>query len=150
MRHGAAPSAKEAGVDKDFDRPLSDLGRKNARKAASYIAKNGGAPAKILVSPLIRAQQTAAEVATVLNGDPENFEPLANQVDGMTLIRRLTEDYSYVTEVLLIGHQPQIGEAANYLTGLYFELRPAGVIGLERDDRGKTAVLWAANPDEYA
>lgn len=149
MRHGTSPSAHDAGVKTDFDRPLSEEGRRDARKAASFIVQNGGSPATVLVSPLVRAQQTADEVKTVIKAGHDTYEPLSNQVDGMTLIRKVTEDHGERPEVLLIGHQPQLGEAANYLTERYFDLKPAGVIGLETDGRGKAAVLWAANPDEF-
>jgi len=148
MRHGTSPSAHDASVKTDFDRPLSGEGREEARAAAEYISKNGGAPNAILVSPLVRAQQTAAEVETILKTKPETYEPLSNQVDGMTLIRKVTEDHGEKAEVMLIGHQPQLGEAASYLTDSYFDLSPAGLIGLETNDRGKAAVLWTVNPDE--
>ncbi len=150
MRHGSSPSAHDAGVKTDFDRPLADQGREEAKKAAAYLQGKGAAPAIILASPLARAQQTAQEVGTVLNVEPKTYDPLANQVDGMTLIRKLTEDYGELAEVLLIGHQPQVGEAATYLTDGYFEVRPAGVIGLETDGRGKANVLFSANSEEYA
>lgn len=149
MRHGTSPSAHEAGVKTDFDRPLAEEGRVNARRGAAFISKNGAKPELLLVSPLVRAQQTARIVAPLLKLEPRTYEPLSNQIDGMSLYRKLCEDHAEAAEILLIGHQPQLGETANYLTGRYFDLKPAGQIALETDARGKAAVLWASNPDEF-
>jgi phosphohistidine phosphatase len=149
MRHGTSPSAHEAGVKTDFDRPLAEKGRDDSRRGAAYFEKNGAKPAMILVSPLVRAQQTAKIIGELLKLEPRTYEPLANQVDGMTLYRKVSEDHPEAGEILLIGHQPQLGETANYLTGQYFDLKPAGQIALDINGGGKAAVLWSANPDEF-
>ena len=149
MRHGTSPSTHEAGVKTDFDRPLAEEGRVNARRGADFLSRSGAKPSKLLASPLVRSQQTARIVAAALKLEPFTYEPLSNQIDGMSLYRKICDDFSEEPELLLVGHQPQFGETANYLTGQYFDLKPAGQIALEIDARGKGAVLWAANPGDF-
>jgi len=151
MRHGNAPSAMDAGVKTDFDRPLSPRGREAARKGAAFIRARGGSPALILASPLVRAQQTAAEVAGALGPQPpvRVYAPLENQMSGMDLYRHLLQDDFPDPEVMLVGHQPQLGEAASFLAKEHLPMAPAGLAAFETDDAGKASLLWAADPSEY-
>ncbi len=148
MRHGESPSAPNAGVKTDADRPLSERGRKEARAAAAYLAKQGAKPAALLVSPLKRAQMTAKEVSEVLKGPkPKTYPPLDNTMNGSDLFRKLMDDHGEKPEVLVIGHIPQLGETANHLTGAFFSIKPAGIVAIETNGQ-KHSLLWSANPDE--
>ena len=149
LRHGRSPSAAEAGVARDADRPLDPAGREELRRAARYLREQGGRPSLALVSPLKRAQQTAAEVAQLLKPTPElrTYAPLSNAISGAELYRRLVDDELGADELLLIGHQPQLGELANYLTGEYYSLSPGGQIALETGAKG-ARLRWKINPDE--
>lgn len=151
LRHGRALSAADAGVSTDFDRPLSPQGREDVRKAGAYLRRMEGRPSLLLASPLVRAQQTSSEVSTLLEPRPglRTYRPLENQMSGMDLFRRLVEDEIEAEEALLVGHQPQLGDLATYLTGKYLTLKPAGLIALETDDRGKGSLLWYANPSDF-
>src|SRR5436190_408448 len=133
MRHGQSPSVAEAGVESDFDRPLSAEGRAEARKAAANLLAQGAKPAVILASPLLRAQQTAKEAASVLKPAPKvvTYEPLSNQIPGPEVYERLLDGSIKESELLMIGHQPQLGELAGHLLGDSFQIKTAGVIALE-------------------
>ncbi|MFH1723260.1 MAG: phosphohistidine phosphatase SixA [Elusimicrobiota bacterium] len=148
LRHGRSPSAIDAGVSRDFDRPLSKQGREDVRKTAAHLGRLSGRPTLILASPFIRAQQTAQEVREVLKPAPElrTYEPLSNKMIGMDLYRHIVEDDAGQEETLVVGHQPQLGELATYLTGAFFDLKPGGIIAVQTDDHGKARVLWSANP----
>ena len=62
VRHGEAGMAAS-----DFERPLTDSGRKHVRQVAErFAARNEMGSLKILASPLKRAQQTAQIWADVL------------------------------------------------------------------------------------
>ncbi|OGR57411.1 MAG: phosphohistidine phosphatase SixA [Elusimicrobia bacterium GWA2_69_24] len=150
LRHGKSPSSAEARVTSDFDRPLAAEGRDAVRKAASFLAAKGARPALILASPLVRAQQTAVEAAGRLVPKPavRTYPPLENQMSGMDLFRHLSEE-ELPPEVILVGHQPQLGDLASYLTGKYFSLKPGGLIAVQTDGKGKAELLWSANPSDY-
>jgi phosphohistidine phosphatase len=150
LRHGQSPSASEAGVATDAQRPLSPRGREDARHAADYMEKNGAKPGIILVSPLVRAQQTAEMAAPAFSGKPpvKTYEPLDNRMSGVDLYRRLIEDEHGAEEILVIGHQPQVGELAHYLTGAFFQFMPAGQVAVDSEGPGRSTLLWNVNPDE--
>ncbi|MDA2920818.1 phosphohistidine phosphatase SixA [Desulfobacterota bacterium AH_259_B03_O07] len=62
VRHGEAKSEIE-----DFDRPLSDTGKQDVEKVASYISKLRIRPDEIHHSGKLRAEQTARIIAKALS-----------------------------------------------------------------------------------
>ena len=82
LRHGHSLGTAEAGVAKDFDRPLSEQGRRDVRRAARLLAERGARPELILHSPLKRTEETAKEASAVLKParGMEAFAPLANEL----------------------------------------------------------------------
>jgi phosphohistidine phosphatase len=150
LRHGRSPSAAQAGVAKDFDRPLSDAGRAEVRKAARHLGERGARPILILHSPLQRAVETAREAAAVLKPAQglEVFAPLANELSAEELAGRLRQRCQNLGEVLAVGHQPQLGELVAVLSKAIFSLKPAGLAALGLKDDGSAAFLWAVNPEE--
>lgn len=148
MRHGESPSATEAGVRVDAERPLTANGRKETRAAAAYLAKQGAKPGVLLVSPLKRAQMTAKEVSEVFKRlAPKTYSPLDNTMNGSDLFRKLMDDHGDQAEILVIGHTPQLGETANHLIGAFFSIQPAGIVAVETNGQ-QHSLLWTANPDE--
>lgn len=150
LRHGKSPSPLEAGVKTDAERPLSHDGRDDARKAARFLLAQGAKPEIILSSPLRRALQTAHEAAQVLKGpEPRIYDPLSNQISGTELLRKVcAEEGRPNREVLLVGHQPQLGDLASFLTSRMYDLKPAGLIALESERSGGGKLLWWANPTD--
>ncbi len=150
LRHGHSPSAAAAGVATDFDRPLSDGGREDVRKVARLLAARGARPDLILHSPLQRAAQTALEAAAVLKPAQglEAFPPLANEAGPEELAAALRDRGRGCSELLIVGHQPQLGELVAVLSKAVFSLRPAGLVALELKDDAPASFLWAANPEE--
>lgn len=146
MRHGHSPTTSEAGVPKDALRPLSDQGRADARAMAAELLRRGAAPGLILHSPLVRAVQTAAEVASVVKpaSGSISFDPLDNSRPSDEVERELAARGASVDEVLAIGHQPQIGEIAALLADEILEFRPATIVALELSPSPR--VLWAISP----
>ena len=110
----------------------------------------GARPQLLLVSPLLRAQQTAETLLAILRPAPrrETFEPLANEIPGAELPERLRRRNFSEDEILLLGHQPQLGELACKLSGRVLPLPTAGVIALETQNRGPARVLWFHSPDD--
>ena len=150
LRHGHARSALEAGVSGDGERPLSEMGREDVRRMVRFLAEKGGRPVLILHSPLRRAAQTAAEAAEILKPAQglEAFGPLSNKISGEELCACLLRRAEGLAEVLAVGHQPQLGELAEHLSGTSFSLRPGGAICLEVAGDGAASLLWACNPEE--
>lgn len=147
LRHGHSPSAAEARVSTDAERPLSARGREDAARAAKDLLKRGGKPSVILHSPLKRAVETAAAAAEALKpkGGTTVFLPLSNALPAEELYAALQPALAQ-GEVLAVGHQPQLGELACHLCGQIFDLMPAGLIALEIDGGGAAKLLWSRNP----
>ncbi len=144
MRHGESPGMLDANVQRDFDRPLSDKGRKDVRKSAARINEEVDAPALLLVSPLLRARQTAEEVAQVLKSSPKvvPYGPLSNKIPGSELLKALYKDGHMEKTLLLIGHMPQMPEIAYHMTGDSCSFPSAGVCAFEA--KGESArLLWS-------
>ena len=150
LRHGRSLSVAEAGVAKDFDRPLSDGGRAEVRKTALHLGERGARPVLILHSPLQRAAETAQEAAAVLKPAQglEAFAPLANELSAEELASRLRQRCRDLSEVLAVGHQPQLGELVAVVSKALCNLKPAGLAALGLKDDGTGSLLWAVNPEE--
>ena len=91
----------------DGARELTARGRKQARAVARWLTKRLPDDCRILVSPAARAQQTAATLERPLKTDPRvdvgasasDVLAAAGWPDG-------------VGTVLVVGHQPTLGQAA--------------------------------------
>lgn len=66
-RHGQDEDNFQGILNGHRNKPLTELGRLQAKQLASYIVNNGLNFDKIYSSPLSRAYETASEVAKVLN-----------------------------------------------------------------------------------
>lgn len=64
VRHGQTEVNRDGRLQGRLDRPLTELGREQARLAAAGLAGSGATA--VLTSPLIRAADTAREIASVL------------------------------------------------------------------------------------
>lgn len=109
LRHGEA----EAHARTDAERALTANGCQQVRQAARLL--EGRTLGMILVSPYLRAQQTAALVKEVLNDDSElrTVRWLTPDSDPREVLAQL--DHYRETELLLVTHQPLVGNLAGWL-----------------------------------
>jgi phosphohistidine phosphatase len=140
--------AEAAPGDPDAARPLTELGRAQAERMARWLAPRLPRDLRLLVSPARRAQETARALARSF----ETVEALAPGMDVPTLIR-IAGWPAADRPVLVIGHQPTLGEAAARLlegrhsaasigTGAVWWLRSR-----ERKGRSEAALLLAIEPE---
>lgn len=116
VRHAIAEDVSPSG--RDEDRALTAEGRKKMKRAARGLATLAVAPAKLLASPLVRAQQTAEIIVEALPQlKIETCELLAPSVDERALTRLLNGAHAG-RDVMLVGHEPDLGEMLSFwLTG---------------------------------
>jgi phosphohistidine phosphatase len=95
-------------------RPLSERGRQEARALSKQLAGHEDPPAVVLTSPLLRARQTAEQIAQEAGLAIRVDERLA---PGATaeLLRQVVGDEDGPAAV--VGHQPDFSEIAFELTG---------------------------------
>jgi phosphohistidine phosphatase SixA len=116
VRHAEAASGEP-----DELRPLTDAGREAARALAQRLAP--ARPAAVLSSPLLRARETAAEIARAAGVAVEVDERLA---PGATAegVRAAAEGRG--DPVVVVGHQPDCGLVVQSATGREVAFPPAG------------------------
>jgi phosphohistidine phosphatase len=114
VRHAIAadPSADTP----DSERALTTEGTRKMRRAAVGLRRLGIVPEAVLSSPLRRAQETAAVVVATLGLElaVELYQPLAPGTAPAELVRGL-RPYRTARHLMLVGHQPDLGELASYL-----------------------------------
>jgi len=135
VRHGHALSAGEAGVLSDYDRPLSERGRRGAAFSASKLAELGIKPSVIIASPLVRAQQTAAIMAEAFGAPVRTARELSGEYDLRELWSAVCAGAGDSACVMVVGHQPQMGLLAGVLLGEQgMHLSPGGFISILSGD----------------
>lgn len=114
VRHGIA--ALPTNDTPDSDRALTAAGRRKMMRVAIGLKRLGIVPDVVLTSPLRRAQETAALLASTLGRDltVEIHEPLAPGTAPADLVRGLRA-YRAAGHLMLVGHQPDLGELASHL-----------------------------------
>jgi phosphohistidine phosphatase len=152
VRHAIAAERSARWPD-DAERPLTPAGAERASQAALGLKRIADPPARVLASPLRRAEETAA-ILTRFAGWPEatvcvQLLPGASPEELLALLAR-TRDRS----IAVVGHEPAIGRLlAACLPGgvseTAFEMKKMGVALLEfpgaaRAGRGR--LVWLLPP----
>jgi phosphohistidine phosphatase len=122
VRHAHAKSG-----DPDELRELSERGREEAKAVASRLAGHETPPALVLASPLLRARQTAAEIARAAGAELRVDERLAPGATADLLLEALE---GVDGPVAAVGHQPDCSEIFLELTGTDPGFPTAGVAEL--------------------
>jgi len=125
MRLVIVRHAEAAPGDPDELRPLTPQGREQARALARELRKHGVAADAVVTSPLLRARETAAFLGL---GEPVIDEKLAPGATAADI--RDAADGRGET-VVVVGHQPDCGEAVLTLAGREIAFPPAAYHELE-------------------
>jgi phosphohistidine phosphatase len=98
----------------DESRPLSERGRAEARLCAEALTARDDPPALVVTSPLLRARQTAEEIARAADVEVRVDERLAPGATADLLREAIGGEDGPVAAV---GHQPDCSHIALALTG---------------------------------
>lgn len=115
MRHGEAdPVGGE--VRRDAERVLSRRGHDEARIMGHALARLEPGLERILTSPLVRAAESGRIVAGSYPSPPvvEQSEQLSPGFRRLALLKHL-DSFGPEARLLLIGHQPDMGELLAWL-----------------------------------
>lgn len=157
VRHAEAVNIGQAGATTDFDRPLSELGRKQAAALAVGLRAVGVAPGSVASSPLVRAVQTAEPLLALLHDRhgapavcgflaPDDYKPkrLAEYAAG-----------SGAGPVVLVGHNPSISDFACWLLnaergGIDLDKGAAALFECPNGPgKGEGELRWLVSPEWY-
>jgi phosphohistidine phosphatase len=117
VRHAAAADAGECS-NSDFDRPLTEEGRRRFTAVAQWIAARGKTPDVIVSSPLVRARQTA-EILRDITGVEHSTLMIDDVAAPGIHPRRLAEFLCKLEQdvVAVVGHQPDMGHCLSKFIG---------------------------------
>lgn len=117
----------------DFDRPLNKRGKKEVVTMGEFLLKNKIIPDLIISSSALRAKKTAKSIAKIIGYKKDNihYKKDLYMADTADMERVLNEVDSSAKTVFLVGHNPEITEFANYISGYGIDTIPTcGVFGV--------------------
>lgn len=149
VRHGLAAALAAHGTD--AERPLTPQGCSAIEAMSLGLARREVAPNWILHSPLARARQTAEIIAKVLGLNrqlrrQEELEPGF----GHKKLAHLLKEYPDVKSLMLVGHNPDMGDVVGRLTGESVHFREGAVACVKLKDSGRARLMWYATAEELA
>lgn len=137
--------------EEDPDRPLSEKGRSDILKTATFINKHINFEINnIKHSPKTRARQTAELLAQYLNPservtETEGLKPLDNPLIWAAHLSKAAEN------IILVGHLPHLCRLASQLlcqdqhrTLINFQM--GGAACMEKDESGLWTLCWMVIP----
>jgi phosphohistidine phosphatase len=146
MQHGKPVSKEE-----DPDRPLSDQGKKDVEKIASFLQKYGLVIEDIFHSGKTRARQTAEIMSSRLNPrvKPQKMDGLSPLDDVKEMANRIEKNEK---DLLVAGHLPNLAKLTSlliagdeYIPVVGFQ--QGGVVCLERGEERNWAIAWMLLPE---
>jgi phosphohistidine phosphatase len=141
----------EPGVP-DLQRALTRKGEKQARRVARWLHERLPPDATIYVSPARRAQQTASALAQLGPREFVTLDALSPSTELSAALGAIRATDRTRT-VVLVGHQPTLGELVAHLLGARVEdwpIKKGALVWLcqKADEDGVRAVVLAAiTPD---
>jgi phosphohistidine phosphatase len=142
QRHGKAEGDSASG--QDFDRALTERGRRDALLTAQALAASGVRPDLVLVSPAARTIQTWDAAAAVFPDAEVRSVPMLYDIGSQAMLNLARDEGASVGTVMVVGHNPGLGALAVHLAaqagagadllgriGMNFPTGAAAVIGFE-------------------
>ena len=125
IRH--AEAAMPEGGMKDFDRPLTASGIRDATHLGNYLAKKDVLPDIFLSSSALRTRQTSEEIALQIKYEIQkiSFKDRLYEPSVRELLMEINQiDKGNV--LLMVSHNPSISYLAEYLSGEVIGNMPPG------------------------
>lgn len=157
VRHAKAEDrdAFAAEAKPDAERPLTEAGRKQARKAARAIKEMLPRIDVLATSPLVRALDTARLIAKEYKRLPVTELPaLAPGLSEKTVLAWLAGQPNDAT-IALVGHEPDLGRLTTWLlcsrSRTIVEFKKGGACLLEfaaTPEAGSATLAWLLTPGQ--
>lgn len=146
VRHGEAKTEEE-----DPLRPLSETGRQDIKKVASYASKLNIKVDQIFHSHKLRAMQTAEVLAESMKpskgiSEADGLAPLDNPMIWSKILKSKTNP------IMLAGHLPHLGKLASLLlcgdaNKNFIALKSAGIGCLKKEENETWSLQWMLSPE---
>ncbi|TLM76859.1 MAG: hypothetical protein FDZ70_05960 [Actinobacteria bacterium] len=144
MRHGTAVDHFEWTGD-DSTRPLTPRGVAGAARVIAEMQRRGAAPDVIIASPAARTEQTARIAAEAFDLPVVLVDRVAYGFSARTLPSVLDEaDAAGASEVLIVGHQPTVGDVLEEVTGqrVHYKKGACAAVDLTTIDPASGTMAW--------
>jgi phosphohistidine phosphatase len=119
--------AENAGGGPDAERKLTKKGHKQAARGAEWLRERLAGDFRILVSPAVRALETVEPLGI----DAEESEEVGLSATVASVLRGAGWPDGGL--VVVVGHQPTLGEVAEHLLGHDVEVRKGAILWLVTD-----------------
>ncbi|MGY6743712.1 MAG: phosphohistidine phosphatase SixA [Cecembia sp.] len=130
LRHGEA--AMSSASRRDFERPLTETGKKQLERLAKTLITKGFTFDLILCSNAKRTEETAKIIQEQLPTNQTKFLPELYESGPSTILNLINSVSDEVDQLLLIGHNPGISAVTSFLSGQDFiSLKPGMLAKLE-------------------
>jgi phosphohistidine phosphatase len=151
LRHAIAEDGSASG--RDADRKLTQEGLEKLRRIAKFAHNAGLAPSLILSSPYVRAVETAAAAARVLDYAGEilktdRLTPGASPAEAWAEVRAHRGEDS----ILAVGHEPLFSATASWMLGstrIMIDFRKAALVRIDFETLGaepRGVLRWMITP----
>lgn len=136
----------------DLHRALTRKGEKQAKRVARWLHERLPTSAVVYVSPARRAQQTASALAQLAPREFVTLEALSPATRLSTALGAIRATDRTRT-VVVVGHQPTLGELTAHLLGVEVDewpIRKGALVWLAEKGNGEAAhavLLAAITPD---
>lgn len=152
IRHGKAERHSESGLD--ADRELTGRGTRQAEWLAQHLSDRESPPTLLLVSPIVRAQQTAGPIATAL-GLTARTEPRLTTDVGPSDVLEAIAEHEMAESLALVGHNPHFEQTISLLAvghrhGVRLRTGEAAILDLEdpREAIGRATLVDMVRLDD--
>lgn len=146
VRHGEAECSSV-----DPDRPLTENGREEVRRVATYLGNHGVKVAHVMHSTKLRAKQTAEIFAEVLMpGHVTECESILDEDANVDAIMEMVS--TWTDDTLIVGHLPFMPRLISGLVigdpNIYpiVNYPPSGIVCLQHYDAQRWIIQWILNP----
>jgi len=142
VQHGDALSK-----DQDPARPLSDKGRRDVRRMASFLAESGIRPKRVIHSGKARAMETAQLFSQIIGPDGvvEEIDVGLAPNDPTEPLKERAETWH--EDIMVVGHLPFMGKmVAQLVGGMLVAFEPGAVACLEKNEDGRWTLQWMLRP----
>ena len=128
LRHAEAEDTSP-----DAQRKLTAKGKKDSARVAKWLLERIPGDFTLYSSDLVRAKETAR----ALGKEPVIIDELLPGVSPQRLLDKVSWPHDDEAAVILVGHQPQIGQVAAYILGSHgsYKTRKASLWWFKGDER---------------
>ena len=153
VRHGPAGNRDEWSGP-DSERPLTPKGKQVVHRVAERLADLDVSVDAIVTSPYVRSEQTAEIIAKSLDrADRLETDARLAPCFGIAELMSLLADYSGVSALMIVGHEPDLGQAICELIGaerLKMKKGAIALVDLPDPSTAQGQLLWVAPPGVLA